>query len=68
VLVALVCPISMLVMVVSMGRMNVGDGGAASRQAQMEVLEERLLRLQEQRREMARDLMAAGDGGFGAAD
>jgi|SRR5579859_1215963 len=62
VLLALVCPISMLVMVVSMGRRNMGDGGAGSRQEQLEVFEERVLRLQEQRREMARQLIAAGDG------
>lgn len=67
VLVALVCPISMLVMVVSMGRMNmqgrqseVSETAPAlqnlNRQQQLQQLEEQLERVQLQQREIARQL------------
>ena len=65
VLVALVCPISMLVMLVSMGRMKMGDHGQESEQAnlrglsregQLQLLEDRLLEIQQRQREIALQL------------
>jgi len=66
VLVALVCPISMLVMLVSMGRMKMGDRGAQeseqanrrglSREGQLQLLEDRLLEIQQRQREIALQL------------
>ena len=87
VLVALVCPISMLVMIVSMGRNNKGGRGHEetgafqnlSRDQQLQVLEQRLERVQVQRRAIASQLptlervrarpgVAAVAGGNGTAD
>ena len=69
VLVALVCPISMLVMWVSMSRMNMEGRNALrseplptlqnlDRQQQLQLLEERLDRVRAQQREIARQLPA----------
>ena len=65
VLLALVCPISMLVMVLSMGRMKMSDptNEAAprnlSRGHQLQLLEERLERIQQEHREIASELADA---------
>ena len=68
VLLALVCPISMLVMVLSMGRMKMSEPSneAApplnlSRGHQLQLLEERLERIQHQHRAMASELADAVD-------
>lgn len=66
VLVTLVCPISMLVMIVSMGRKNMsgrgheeaGDFLNLSRDQQLQMLEERLERVQLERREIASQMPA----------
>jgi len=69
VLVALVCPISMLVMMVSMGRMNMQRRGSEAsepapelqnldRQQQLQLLEERLERVRLHHREIASQLPA----------
>ena len=65
VLLALVCPISMLVMMLSMGRMNMGGRGNEvapqnlSRDQQLQLLEQRLERIQQQHRAMANELADA---------
>ena len=67
VLVALICPISMLVMVLAMsrkdmrGRSNEGAPANLSRHQQLQILEQRLERVQRQHRAMASELADAVD-------
>ena len=66
ILLALVCPISMLVMMLSMGRMNMGRSNEVafpnlSRDQQLQLLEERLERIQQQHRAIAGELADAID-------
>lgn len=66
VLLALICPISMLVMMLSMGRMNMGRSNEVAfpnlnRDEQLQLLEERLERVQQQHRAIASVLADAAD-------
>ena len=66
VLLALICPISMLVMMLSMGRMNMGRSNEVAfpnlnRDERLQLLEARLERVQQQHRAIASELADAAD-------